>query len=209
MVLNLRAYFFLKAQVSGMAARPRSPDGAHALRCQTSHGGVRAAVKACNRCFYLKHRAAYARRFPWLGETPPASCWGLRCSHCQVDLYRNVTSSDLTSRSQTKMQAIDFVRHEERSRHIQASSEPQVAGHAPDSTGTDVPTPAQVRLAVEVARSFGGAQDYQRRAQLPGRSDHVNFPPAFNGAASFGRIIELLAGLLLLSLSPKTPNQKF
>ena len=186
-------------------SRPRSPDGAHALRCQQRHGSVRKAVKSCNRCLFFKHRAKWCAQFTWLEESCQTEVWGLACKVCRQRGDPSSSSSPwVTARKgcQGKLQVVEFRRHAESDNHLgqlaASAPGPSDSSPAPKGTKQDVPTPAQVRLAVEVAKNVFGAQgtEYERRAQLAGRSDFVNFPSQFNNRHVHGRLLRCLSEIL-------------
>ena len=62
-----------------------------------------------------------------------------------------------------------------------------------------VPTPAQVRLGVEVVLSpaAGQTSTHASKCELAGRGDPLNFPLARSGAAEHSRIIDAVAQTLL------------
>lgn len=188
-----------------MLQRPRSPDGAHALACQQRHGKVKKAVKACDRCFFMKHRARWTRRFPWLMESPETQGWGLGCRVCQDQKRANPDTPWIrcTKGQNGKLQAVELTRHAECQNHVKLvvpgdSCEGAVEEVEPKAP--DVPTAAQIRLTVEVARNTFGPQnaEFERRAELAGRADGSNYPAAFNRRHVRPRLLRCLSEVLLV-----------
>ena len=67
-----------------------------------------------------------------------------------------------------------------------------------EATDTCVPTPAQIRLAVEILRRprSGLTGEYSAKCELARRADSVNFPLGRSGPHEFARIISAITKAL-------------
>lgn len=145
---------------------PPESERTHVIQCVRKHG-TKGAVRNCNRCKYVKNRSRWGVHCPWLVESPaPDSSWGLGCKICAF--ADNAPRHSFTT-------AFQMARCE----NSNSADQPEVTA---GQDGQAVPTPAQIRLALEVARCPLGAQgcEYARRAELASRSDSGNFPHQFN-----------------------------
>lgn len=81
---------------------------------------------------------------------------------------------------------------------LQKIGQSQAAQTSDPEVDSGVPTPAQVRLALEVLRSPGSAQgrSYEARCELAGRSDCKNFPLHRSSASEHARIMHAVAAVL-------------
>ena len=188
-----------------MATRARSPDSEHAKACQAKYGGPRTAVKHCNRCAWLKHRHEWQRRFSWLCESPAPQPWGVGCSICCKLVGSGLCSPWVVcSKGQRgKLQVIEMQRHAESDLHVRTQCKDVETPLASVRVNTqnhdhDVPSAAQVRLAVEVCNCTFGAQasEFERRSQLAARGDCQNFPQEYNKKYVHTRILRCLAHAL-------------
>ncbi|CAE7218467.1 unnamed protein product [Symbiodinium sp. CCMP2592] len=131
---------------------------------------------------------------PWLAETSSTQPWGLMCIVCN----RAASSCKFGDRLQLE----DLRRHAQSDLHRQ-SLESLCASLPTDPVqqkmDNAVPTPAQVRLGVEVVLSPAAGQigTYASKCELAGRGDPLNYPLARSGASEHPRIVEAVAQTLL------------
>ena len=113
------------------------------------------------------------------------------------------------------LQLVDLKRHATTELHVQSltfgSAEPSSAHASPAATA---PTPAQVRLAIEVAKQprAGQGVGYASRCELAGRADPMNYPMARSSQTEHARIMQAIAAVLReeartgASLASRWPN---
>ena len=98
------------------------------------------------------------------------------------------------------LQLEDLRRHGESDGHIRSLEKLGQPAASPGGSEEDkaVPTPAQVRLALEVLRMPSSAQgrSYEARCELAGRADCRNFPAGRSCATEHARIIRTVAEVL-------------
>ena len=154
---------------------------------------------------------------PWLVESPaPDSSWGLGCKICAFadNAPRNsYTTFTKGQNNDAVLQLEDLKRHAETAFHMaRCENEGSNSKDRPEAVtagqdGQAVPTPAQIRLALEVARCPFGAQgcEYARRAELASRSDSGNFPHKFDDRLMHIKVLECLS--TALSGSPELRDE--
>ena len=143
---------------------------------------------------------------PWLVEShAPDSSWGLGCKICASADNAPRNSLTLFTKGQNNdkvLQLEDLKRHAESDFHMARCENSNSMGRPGAVTagqdGQAVPTAAQIRLALEVARCPLGAQgcEYARRAELASRSDSGNFPHQFNDRLMHMKVLECLSKVL-------------
>ena len=191
-----------------------------------AHAQGKAAVQNCSRCRWLKHRTSWQstcsyqtpelRRETWLIEQPNAlEPFGLGCSVCRSArlsacspyvLCRKGTllERDPALKKQAVLQIEDLKNHAKSHQHLQSlgrlgqQAESRADGNASRKPDTTVPTPAQIRLAIEVVREARSAQgdSYKSRAELARRNDEMNYPLAKSTRSEHSRIISAVAATL-------------
>ena len=175
------------------------PEYAHVMACIRRHG-ARGAVNKCNRCKFVKHKADWQSRLPWLAEQPLRhEPWGLGCSVCSAAQGSVPSCWTVFSKGQRGvLQIEDLRRHGESEAHLANSGlrrEPVPDVCPKPRSKHAVPTAAQVRLALEVARSplVGQGAEFERRSELASRTDRANFPDQFNHRSAHSKLIRCLA----------------
>ena len=192
--------------------RTYASEDAHAASCVARHGCGKSAVKNCNRCQWMKNRPRWIRACPFLVEAPSGPTWGLGCKVCasaESSQKKGTSWTEYTvgSSPANVLQIEDLKRHAKTALH-QALMRSQGQGPGPAVPGDGghwpqnslVPTAAQIRLSIEVARTPLGAQslEYERKAMLAARSDQRNFPGSFNTRDTHSRIVKSIATVLQL-----------
>ena len=182
-------------------------DEAHAVACVRKYGTGRNAVRSCARCKWLKNKAKWMRQCCWLIESASNS-WGLGCRICHGHPGHTSSWTECTVGSSGFLQVEDLKRHGQTAMHLQLSGKTKQAvppGVVRNQDSDDVllptslvPTAAQIRLSIEVARCpFGGqGAEFQRKAELGSRADPVNFPEIFNNRNVHARIIKCINAVL-------------
>ncbi|CAE7192465.1 unnamed protein product, partial [Symbiodinium natans] len=197
------------------SVRGHSPEGA---------GKAKLCIKRCNRCKYIKHAASWQKKLvystssggtaTWLVESDSNKPWGLGCAVCRdacdnpaasgsafVQMKKGAAQYEVPmTRFGGMLQLEDLRRHGESDGHIRSLEKLGQPAASPGGSEEDkaVPTPAQVRLALEVLRMPSSAQgrSYEARCELAGRADCRNFPAGRSCATEHARIIRTVAEVL-------------
>ena len=183
--------------------------------------GLVASEYSCSKMLEV----VWKRRFDWLiveqGDGDQRQ-WGLGCRTCrklheQRQIVPNATRAAAVLKDSVfihcrvgqkgKLQVCTFVNHTTRECHSEAvRAELEQANPRPaeleetaepmDSVG---PTPALIRLALEVSATGAlGAQaaEFARKAELAGRKDSANYPPTYAKPYMHFRLVNCLAKTL-------------